>query len=313
VSIKRLFIIYMLAFAFFGIWGIIEGGKIRAFMPLDNEDSFGPFMCIGIPFAFYIQHIYENKLVKNLCFITFSICLVGAVVSFSRGAFLSLLVVLIILFIRSDNKIKSFTHAILFGIICSIILYVFIPNFYMKYENEMSTIWEQGTREQTAKDRIYLWTKAFNMFSDYPLVGIGPGCFGFRLPRYSDRLDVERWGVRYQTFGRHIHNIYIQIIAEMGLLGIIAFSAMLYYFWKRNLLARSSSKGDTKEKNVRDRQSNLLTGVGRVTYYYSLAVEGGMIAFLANAFFFNLLYFTWFWDLLILNSLLCQMMSEIES
>lgn len=311
-DINKLFIIYIFAFIFFSVWGIIGGGLIRNFMPLDNEDSFGPFMCVGISFAYYIQRVYENKTIKILCFITFILCLAGAVVSFARGTFLSLLLLLIMIFLRSGNKIRLAASTVFLAIIFLITLNVIFPDFYKSYSNEMATIWEHGAEEATAKERIYLWKKAWDMFVDHPLIGVGPGCYGFRLPRYYNQEDRWDWNIGYyQTFEKAVHNIYLQIMAEMGLLGILSLLMILYYFGKRNLFARAFARKILKTNNSQNFNDSLKIGISGVNY--SLALEGGMMAFLANSFFFNLLYFTWFWDLLILNTLIYQQMKEIEN
>lgn len=269
-------------------------------------------MCVGISFAYYIQHIHENRTIKILCFITFILCLVGAVVSFARGTFLSLLLLLFIIFLRSGNKIRLAASAVFLVIIFLITLNVFFPDFYKSYSNEIATIWEQGTEEDTAKERIYLWKKAWDMFVDHPLIGVGPGCYGFRLSQYYSQEDYWNWNINYyQTFGKAVHNVYFQIIAEMGILGILSLLMILYYFGKRNLFVRTTAKKILKTNNSQDFNGSSKTDISGVNY--SLALEGGMIAFLANSFFFNLLYFTWFWDLLILNTLIYQQMKEIKN
>jgi len=50
-NLEKIFKIYILAFSVFGVWGIIAGGRIRSFLPLEDEDSFGPFMALGIAFS----------------------------------------------------------------------------------------------------------------------------------------------------------------------------------------------------------------------------------------------------------------------
>lgn len=302
-DIHKLFTTYIFAFAFFGIWGIIEGGRIIAFMPLENEDSFGPFMCIGVPFAYYIRLMQKNTFAKTLFSVLLILCIIGVITSFARGAFLSLLSVVIYIILRSTNKIRLFFKSFLVTLLLSFVLVSICPTFYNHYKNEMNTIWQQGYREQTANDRLYLWAKALDMLVDHPLVGVGPNCYGFRLPRYSDTDECRKWGVRYQTYGRVTHNMFFQILADMGLLGMFSLSIILYYFWKKNLLLRALTKEDQKGNKLHNLQSTIKPDTTSVHYYRSFAIEGGMIAFLANSFFYDLLYFTWFWDLLILNVL----------
>ena len=219
-------------------------------MPLENEDSFGPFMCIGVSFAYYSYPSQKNKLKKRLLGMMFIICIIGVIVSFARGTFLSFLLLLIYFFFRSSNKGKLIAFSFLMTFVFLIILKSMYPNFYESYKTEMSTIWEQGTQQQTAHDRVYLCTKAWDMFVDHPLVGVGPNCYGFRLPRYSDRADVQRWGVRYQTYGRVTHNMFFQILADMGFLGVSSLLIILFFFFKKIHLIKASTKQSVAENQL---------------------------------------------------------------
>jgi O-antigen ligase len=300
-DINRFFMIYLFSFVAFGIWGISEGGLVIAFMPLENEDSFGPFMCMGASFAYFMHLMYERSLVRKAFFLVFLLCVLGVIVSFARGAFLSLLSLLIYIGLRCRNKIKVLAAA------CMLVaVFMLMPSRYItSYEDEMGTIWELGTAEQTAHDRIYLWTKAWEMFVDNPLVGVGPNCYGFRLPRYSDREDTSRWGVRHQTYGRVAHSMFFQVMADMGSLGVLSLVVILVYFWKKNRLVRRVTEEMMGNNNsARDERTRKGSDMARRYYYYALSVESAMVTFLANSIFYDLLYFAWFWDILILNVLI---------
>jgi O-antigen ligase len=144
------------------------------------------------------------------------------------------------------------------------------------------------------------------MFLDNPLLGVGPGCYGFKLQSYVTRASAEEWGVRYQMYGRALHNIYFELLAETGIMGITAFLVLLYIFRRRNVSIRK-----TAARLVSIKARVATDALGNV-HCYALALEGAMIAFLANGFFYNLLYYSWFWDILILNTLLYQRVRTIE-
>jgi len=59
--------------------------------------------------------------------------------------------------------------------------------------------------------RYRLWTGAWAMFNDSPLIGTGVGLFMDRLHEYS-KLTAQ-----------YAHNSYIQILAETGVLGLGGF------------------------------------------------------------------------------------------
>lgn len=70
---------------------------------------------------------------------------------------------------------------------------------------------------------------SFSSIASHPLIGIGMGAryrpFDLRLDNYSDTYD----------FRRHIHNGYLWILLDMGLLGFLAFMWLSFAFLSRGL------------------------------------------------------------------------------
>jgi len=86
--------------------------------------------------------------------------------------------------------------------------------------------------------RYLTWRGAELIAADHPWLGIGPGAFEFAYPRYA-----------IGGFTRMAHQNYLQIAAEMGAPGAIAFGWMLgAFFW---LAGRGF-------RRLRDRESRLL-------------------------------------------------------
>lgn len=69
--------------------------------------------------------------------------------------------------------------------------------------------------------RFELWSVAWHVFKDHPLCGVGPGNYNTVFTRYfKGSLDNESvWG--------SAHNLYLQQLAERGLVGLTALVAAL--------------------------------------------------------------------------------------
>ncbi len=306
-SIRKLFFLYIAAFAVFSVWGIVQGGMVKAHLHIDDEDAFGPFMSIGIAISYFVAQ-REVGLRRFLCYVTLFLCFAGAIASFARGTFLSMMLLLFYIFMRTEEKAKLIRRVIVIILICSSLALLTIPGYIEKYSDEISTIWSEGAKEGTGKDRMYLWTRGILMFLDYPLLGVGPGCYGHKISSYITQQSADEWGVRFQMYGRAIHNIYLEILTDMGFLGLSAFLSLLYVFRRRNLYTKQYGKVAKGEGSQKKAAKPSIPA-----FHYALALEGGMLAFLANGFFFNLFYYAWFWDLLILNTLLYLRISNNES
>ncbi len=67
--------------------------------------------------------------------------------------------------------------------------------------------------------RVFMWKAGLRMFHDHPLTGVGLQDLRPLYERYRDPAATEKAG--------HLHNVFVQIAASMGSLGLAAF-AWLY-------------------------------------------------------------------------------------
>lgn len=76
-------------------------------------------------------------------------------------------------------------------------------------------------------ERMARWQSAWEMFTNNPLLGVGPGNYvvayeSYALPNWSDPLG-------------HAHNYYLNMLAETGLLGAGAYLAMLALWFRHGV------------------------------------------------------------------------------
>jgi O-antigen ligase len=95
--------------------------------------------------------------------------------------------------------------------------------------------------------RLYLWDVAWRIFKDHPWLGVGPSNYATVYTDYCHRIIEEH------AVWSSAHNIYLQQLAERGLVGLAALLALIWAFlaraWKAacrvpdaaNLLALSAT------------------------------------------------------------------------
>jgi len=106
------------------------------------------------------------------------------------------------------------------------------------------------------QDRLSFWQSAVGIFRDYPLTGSGPGTFAFVHGKYQGRY-----------YAQDAHNLYLQILAEMGIVGTIALVLVLTSLgalWLRAL-----------RRSRRSEEYALMAGVGLslIAFFLHSAVE----------------------------------------
>jgi len=148
---------------------------------------------------------YEKKLFRKVSLVGL-VCLTGysLVYTYSRGAYLALIVGILLLGILKDRKIL-------------IVLFLFLI-FWRSLvplsvvERIDMTRQESGELEDSAAIRIGLWQAATQMFYESPLIGKG-----FNTFQYTYKGEV--W--------RDTHNYYLKMLVELGILGCLSFVWLL--------------------------------------------------------------------------------------
>ena len=173
------------------------------------------FLPIAMMFSFYskgVQRIFG--------IIGSTLGVFGIILSQSRGGFLGLITIMILIFFnKSRFKIKYLTILLLLGII-------FISFTPRSYWDRISTI-KEGSK---ASERSLIWKRSLSMIYKNPL-GYGAGNFPSAYGRYIANDPNAYWDDpdKWQVYAwRTAHNSFILIAVELGLLGL-AMYIILYY------------------------------------------------------------------------------------
>lgn len=142
------------------------------------------------------------------------VCMLAAIIATkSRGGTLGLVAVVLVLMILGRKVRPGFAAAVVFIAVAS------IPLMPASFTSRMASIVsEQQDREEytgSREARSTVMLEGIQAFVSYPLTGIGAGQF----PNYSPSTRKERW--------RETHNALIQVAAETGILGLLAFSFLI--------------------------------------------------------------------------------------
>jgi len=190
--------------------------------------AFAAHMLLGVVGLWGYFLVCKNRTEKFLIVVTFLLCSAGLVASKSRASLLIALSALAILgliyFYRRSKKI--FLISIIVFVIAIGIIVLFagsIPG--LAWVGELATQ-IQSRRLNSLSDlggmmgsRFEIWSAVANMFSAYPLMGVGEGEF-YRL---SSNISFARSEFLQLNRGENAHNYFLQVLAENGLVGIAVF------------------------------------------------------------------------------------------
>lgn len=276
--------IYLLGFVWFGVQGL-PNGLVWWHPLMGNEDSYGPLMVMGLGFSHNFALGTRSRAWRILGHATSLLCCVGVVSSFARGAVLSFALVLGLLWLRTQHKLRAFVASVVAACVTLVAINVLFPEG--EFWKEMRTI-SEGTEAGTGQTRWVMWKMAFDIAARNPIFGVGAGNFGV-VASQSFSYDSSRpeFADPSRLYNAALHNLYVQVFCEEGIVGLALILWMTIECFRRLKRLRAPPAVAAWRRRGGTMELRSL----------SLGLELGMIAFLVNAVFYNQLYIHWFWTL----------------
>jgi len=305
--------LYFGSFLWYGLWGLISlktsplseavnpgARRIIAWHPdFDNRDAFGPLMVAG--FAYSIYYLRANRAVRTRVrsiggVLSMALSLLGFITSFGRGAFLGFLVATTSMWLRSRRKL-----AIVIAVALVVVAFSFVaPQLASKYLATMQSITGEGMEKGTGADRAAVWSIAWREFLSSPIVGVGTADYGPAGLRVLGREEIGVGGyTRGSLFERVPHSAPMRILAEYGLVGVVIVLVLVVDFFRTNRRIRRHA-ADLSGSSAGDMEGSPAGYVPAV----ALGLRVVFLTFCVSSIFYELLYSSLFWNVIVLNRML---------
>ncbi len=234
-----------------------------------DHTSYGAATAIYIPFlVMFILSKNYSKNIRILATVAFAIVTMGLLLSYSRAAWLSLVIAFGVWGVVK-LRIRFKTLFITLGSLIALFL-VFQTQILMKLEqnseessaNMMTHISSMSNISSDASnlERINRWSCAVRMFADKPVVGYGPGTYMFKYAKYQ--LSKDRTIISTNSAdGGNAHSEYFGPMAESGVLGLATYLLIII------VVIYTAVNTYTRLTDYRLRSIVLAALVGLVTYY----------------------------------------------
>lgn len=196
----------------------------RMYSTLENPNLFGAYllMIISILNAFTLrERAVKRRTVFAVILLSLLLCLA---LTYSRGAWVSLAAIVLGLTLFYDKR---------FGL-----LFLLVPVVLAFYHGQVvERFLSLFSGEDTSVDlRFALWESTMAMIEEHPLLGVGWGAYFLAYPDYNFFIQEE--GVLIF----HAHNMYLNMLAEVGIPGGMAF--LLAFFAQGILCWRNYRHGN---------------------------------------------------------------------
>lgn len=238
------FVSLYLMIQYYGLDPFLSDTK-RLTSTLGNRNYVSSYLALIFPIAFSFFLLESKKRNKIFYEVTLLIIYTGIIICHTRAIWIALIFSLFLFgYLLYSFKINKILKDNKKWLVILFLLFLLITLIYSTdnplnrssitaAERAISAFDMQGSSLRT---RLLIWQSTIDMIKDRPLFGSGLGTFPLHyldyqanfLQRNPDYLIF--WGKAGET-----HNEYLQILAEMGIIGLLFFLLIIIIFYKTNL------------------------------------------------------------------------------
>lgn len=281
-------------FAWWAMWSGTRG-LVPWHPTLANYDAYGGLMVQGAGICYWAgMAVRKRRPVRLALFALAGFCVLGVVASFARGAFLALVAVGFLIWLRSPRKVVTASAMVGGALVVALAASTLFDG--SSFWDEIRSSFEEGADEGTGGQRMAMWTAAVRVWMQHPFLGVGPSNFGVFASTYFRQGEIPFFENPLMFYGFNLHNAYVQVLAEFGLVGMFAFIWMHVDFFRKNWALHARDAQAAWAATRAGRQFELR--------YLALALEAGMLAIMLANVLYASLFESWLFTAFAANRML---------
>lgn len=221
--------------------------QTRVYSTFDNPNVLGQYLVMVIPVAFALMWSDKRFLAKLFYALIVAVMMACLIFTWSRAAWVGILLAIGFYMVMKDRRWASLL------VVALLIMPFVLP------ESIISRITSLGNMSDSSTAyRFSVWISSLRIAGDYWLSGIGLGAGAF------ERV-YQKYALNGAGFALHSHNFYIQLVVEMGILGIILFAFIMISTYRKII--------SIKNKNSSNKNIALAMGGALLGYMFQGVAE----------------------------------------
>ncbi len=202
---------------------------LRVYSTLENPNVLGEYLLLVIPLGAACTvnaKSVNGKLYGAIATLAMIVCMV---LTLSRGGWLGLIFAAALFLVLLDKRL------ILLGVVGLMFMPLVLPQSIIDRFASITDLSDSSTSY-----RLYIWMATVNMLKDYWFCGVGTGYAAYNAvyPRYGFNTVVAP----------HSHNLYLQIMCECGIGGILVFAGVIITYLRT--VGTAARKAVTKKRRI---------------------------------------------------------------
>ena len=196
-------------------------GLSRLFSTMANSNNDAESWVMLLPFIIAMVITTKSDTKRLILTGAVGLCVVALVLTYSRSGYLALVAAVGVFVLMVSPKLVPI------GILTLIILIPFLPQ---SLTDRILTI----GKDTSSKYRLFIWEGVLRMLKDFWITGIGMGPKAFTTI-YRGYSNVNAGPAM------HSHNVFLSVLAEIGIGGFVAFMAYLFRAFRSGIVAQIKS------------------------------------------------------------------------
>jgi O-antigen ligase len=202
--------------------------------PIGDPNFFAQIMVVLVPISLERTLREKRILLRAASAWALIVSVLCVIFTYSRGGLLALVVCLAVWFVLNPPRRLQLPALIIGGVL--VLIYVVPASYYDRVLSLSQVFQSQGTLRTTdpsLQGRISENLAAWDMFRSNPVFGVGWNTYPYLFPFYSKDIGLANVATE-----REAHNLYLEVAAESGIVGLLAFGLILFSSLREIVLAR---------------------------------------------------------------------------
>lgn len=217
-------------------WPVKYSGLFE--VPITYGEFLVMLQCVSIGILLGAKDAFKSARSRGFFIALITANMLALVLTYSRGPWTAMLLALsALLFLNKYHKTLG-TLFIIAALSLFIIIYPPVKNNQLLNDLNLRVT---STLKGYSSGREVIYAAGFKMIKDNPLLGVGIGGVEKNYAGYVNKIEWAPPERKLMVYG-HLHNLYLQVYAETGLIGFAAFLWLCSYLLY-SLAVKAFNKG----------------------------------------------------------------------
>lgn len=193
--------------------------------PIGEQNRYAQIMLVVVPLGWAVASLAAGKTEKAVAWIATLLTGLGCLLTFSRGAAVGACLTLIV---AASLRLITFRQLSMLAVV-GLLIVLAMPQYRTRLASLtrlFGTSWSHADEEAgpdgAVRGRATEMLAAAKMWVDHPILGVGPD-----LSQLETRAYGMEGGMRALEGNRKTHCLYLEFAAELGILGLVCFLALM--------------------------------------------------------------------------------------